>query len=330
MENNNYATASNDLRKRTLEGFIKGKVNIVAATDVIDDLSAWNILIKNNYALLRVDLQTPMSKGETRLLRFRIKPRATGRTKHAFFKRWLKILFTDDLYYSYEIFGPFNVQYRILSTLKSYTNQIEYSREKELGAIMTDLILSKNFEKATHDTFFADSLDELAGVTNEIITILQKHAENPQFTNVIDWRINILPGKFKALENIREYGAAKICGVNRNLIKEDKGERYLIPNTEEQEGRIVYQWKAGKINTCPIAQPLTYICQSDIEAKQYCKNNFNEMMDCYPSAGNFTIGFDCNRTFMPWVFFGYILFVYEACHMLGWLFETAQHKLFPH
>ncbi len=315
------------LEERTLTGFIKGNAKISPALDVFDDRQTWDILLKNNYTLLKVEFDYSIQEGENRLLRFLIKPRATGRSKHKFIKRWFKLLISDDLYYSYEIFGPYNVEYRIGSTLKSYVNQIEYSKKRELEPIMRGILSRKNLDKRSVEDAFSNTFDELKTLCEGILTTLKTHIGNPQFTKVIDWRINIQPGKFKMLRNIREYGAAKICGVNKNLIKEDKSGKYLVPTTGDHGGKIVYQWKAGKINICSATQPISMICQSDKELIHKCQEESHDLLDCYPSVGNFTMGFDCKLTSRYWLWLVYYAFIYEMINALGWLWKIIRPLL---
>ncbi|MGD0234931.1 MAG: hypothetical protein ABSC55_10395 [Syntrophorhabdales bacterium] len=307
----------NTLAPRELTGYVRGAVEISAAMDVFDKLQEWDILTQNNISLLKLDFAHPISKDEGRLMRLRIKPRATSRSKHKFFPRWYNVLLTDRLFYSYEIFGPYDVQYRAGSILKSYRYEIEdVSNKGKSEGTKEEISQNPGLGHSQADDMF-DQYAELEKITTNIIDKLGGHVGNPLSTKIMDWRINIQAGTFNVLRNIREYGAAKICGANRNVLRDEPGGGVkLVSAIGDGPSRTLYQWKTGRLNVCPKEAAVSTICQGLLKSAQ-CEPSDEAL--CYPAVGNFTIAFDCQKSYWPRLMLGYIAFVYALYNLTIWL-----------
>jgi hypothetical protein len=312
----------NTLEPRTLTGFIKGKTEITAAADIFNDLQDWRVLINNNIGLLRLDFKYPILRSECRLMRLRIKPRATSRSNHKFFSRWYNVLLTDKLFYNYEIFGPYDVQYRAGSVLKSSGYEIESTRKEEIESVRTQVQMTSDPDQAGLDKILAEinsDYTDLQERTGAIAEKLREHVGDVRCTRIMDWRLNIQAGTFKVLRNIREYGAAKICGANRNVIIRQQNGIKLATTIGDSNDKMIYQWKTGRINVCPMDAALPPACKMIIKtADDTCSQNGN-LDGCYPAVGTFSIGFDCQKSYGPRIYLGYIAFVFALYRLGEWL-----------
>jgi hypothetical protein len=109
------------------------------------------------------------------------------------------------------------------------------------------------------------------------------------------------------LENIKEYGAAKICGANRNIIRRRMQNSHVIPVIGDKHFKIQYQWKAGKNNICYMQEPISTICNS---FKEVIRKQCDKETHCYPFTGNFMVGFECKKSFYPWTLILYFAMLY--------------------
>jgi hypothetical protein len=311
------------LEPRVLKGFIKGEIKLGAATDLFSSAREWDILTQNNISFLRVDCQKPILKDENRLIRLKIMPRGTSKSKHGLLNRWYRLLLSDDLFYSYEIFGPYNVEYRSRSLMKSFLFQTEYSINNEISEISNDLILhpDKSPEKRNETIEeIASYFDLVKQTTENIIHKIEQHVGDRKFTKIFDWRLNIQPGEYKVLRNIREYDAARVCGANKNLLKSEKGHIILTPTIGDQKGKVLYQWKTGKINVCWLLQSIPTLCEPLATSNFKCNEDDNNLK-CYPFVGNFSIAFDCKKTSQPWIYLIYFTLLFGIYSALKWLFD---------
>jgi hypothetical protein len=172
----------------------------------------WTILSELGWSVWTVKLEMPLERDSSRWMRFRAWSGVNRQNNMPPLERFLK-KHGGKLVDFYEITGPIDMRYRIISALKT-AGALQHQGEE-----------------------YAHLRMELHGLHQQLLIALQ--SEGTQ-TIINDWRLNIFAPYYHYIDNISAEGDIAACGPGKNQLRDNTG-------------RVVtcYQWKAGKRNIDP-------------------------------------------------------------------------------
>jgi hypothetical protein len=201
------------LKSIVYQGIIGGGIglNVDGETDYLKA----EILRYYNYTIFKCSLEQPLEKDVPRWMRFKFKGECSIYNKEQY---WLKRVIkkaTNQLYYEYQIFGPYDVRDRLKTFLAIQKQSCEGECSPDLRRASIDL----------YSYLIKDGL-------------MQKQDEIPTLkTKIVHWYLHVCPGKMERLTDTVPDGNIQIAGLMPNFIGINPEKRLKV-----------YEWKSGFSN----------------------------------------------------------------------------------